>query len=77
MGLLLVSLGKGFEHLANGADSGGDLLRMLGVIGIGIVTVAADVTAENNKVKASNKLSAVEEAEKAGALHFRHTYPFV
>src|SRR5260221_7705980 len=58
LALLLASVGKGFGDLTSAGDFGGDLLRILGVIGIGIVTITAESMADDNKTKAKNKLLA-------------------
>ena len=77
LGLFLGSIGKGITDLSHGGgDFGVDLLRALGVIGIGLLTITAEVTAGDNKVKTVNKLTAVEKAEEKNVRHFHEIYPF-
>ena len=78
LGLLLASVGKGLGDLGNNGDAfEGDLLRVLGVVGIGLLTITAKVTAGDNKTKTENKLSTVEQADERNEFHLRKTYPFL
>jgi len=75
-GEFLINAGGGVDNLINhsGSALGGDILRLLGIIGIGIVTIVAEDFARDNKLKTSNKLLAVRETEQSGKSHYRDIY---